>query len=155
MACQKTSGIKTLLFVPDRIDPEISDLVMGYAEWGIVPQVIQIAGWPWATVPLEYAPDISKFLSLWNASIKKPKEKWLIIPSGDRQIIPHPLFWETAGELLAQGRKFGIFLKSLPPDSLTKFGFEREMKKMKSSAFSATSAKAAFSKLLEPLCPKV
>jgi hypothetical protein len=154
MTCQKTSGVKTLLFVPDRIDPEISDLVMGYAEWGIVPQVIQIAGWPWATVSLEYSPDIAKFLSLWNASRKKSGEKWIIVPSGDRQIIPHPIFWETAVSLLAQGQEFGRFLKALPPDSLTKAGFERENKRMNSSASFPAAAKAAISRLLEPLCPQ-
>lgn len=151
MRCQKKGGVKTLLFVPDIIDPEILDLVYGYAEWGIVPRVIQIAGWPWATVPIEYAPDIARLLSLWNDSRKNSKEKWLIIPSGDRQIIPHPIFWDAQGELLAQGREFGKFIRNLPPDSLTELGFERETKRIKLPVSFPSSAKATFSKLLEPL----
>ena len=147
MSCRKVDGVKALLFVPERVDPEIADLVCGYAEWGIKPQVIQIAGWPWAAVPLEYSPDIAKFLSLWNASRKKSGEKWIIFPSGNWQIIPHPIFWETAASLLTRGQEFGRFLKALPPDSLTNKGFEREAKRLKPSA-------PAISRLLESLCPQ-
>lgn len=153
MGCQKIGGVKTLLFVPDKIDPEISELVLGYAEWGILSQVLQVSGWPWAAVPIEYAPDVSKFLSLWNASAKKSGEKWIIIPSGNKLIIPHPLEWETTGELLARGREFGKFLKNLPSDALTQSGFERENKKTRRSALSETPRKS-FSRLLEPLCPR-
>ncbi|GEM_PF-2008720 len=152
--CEKVGSIKTLFFLPERIDPEISDLAYGYAEWGILPSIIQSTGWPWAAVPIDYAPDILRLLSLWNASIKNSKEKWVIFAAGNQLIIPHPVSWKTTGELLVKSREFGKFLKDLPPDSLTEVGFERETKKMRSFVFSTKNFKVSVSELLGPLCPK-
>lgn len=133
---QKKSIERALERLP-AVDQKIKTLASGFAQWGVSVEEFQSLGWPWVLVPIHYAEDMAKILSLWNILQRKKTRgtrSWVIYPDGDMYVVLHPQYWEATGDIIESGVEFGRFLSALPSDALTPQGFLEAQRKLKMQA---------------------
>lgn len=117
-----------------RVDQKVQTLASGFAQWGIMVAEFQSLGWPWVLVPIEHSADVMKLVSLWNVLQRKKNQgakSWVVYPSGDMYVVPHPVHWLLEYEVVRVGAEFGRFLSALSPDALTRNGFREAERKLK------------------------